>query len=178
MKRKNIKGTIKNFFFLNPSIKMRVRQIERELKLPLPSVIRYTKELEEEEILKKEKLAGAVLFSANRSSQKSYLLEKKLYNIEQLYRSGLIDYLTDKLSNPIIIVFGSYSKGEDNENSDVDLYVQTHSKNIVKLEKFEKLLKRNIQLFIHSDLKEVKNPHLMNNIINGITLNNFLEVFK
>lgn len=176
MKRKNIKESIKNYFFVNPSTKMRVRQIERELNLPLPSVIRYTKELEKEGMLKREKIAEAVLFSANRAS-KSFLLEKKLYNIKLLYESGLIEYLINELSNPILIVFGSYSKGEDTENSDIDLYIQTFSKKEIKLEKFENLLKRKIQVFIHPNLKHIKNTHLMNNIINGMPLNNYLEVF-
>ena len=176
MKIRDIKEQIRNFFFVNPSVKMRVRQIERGLKLPIPSVIRYTKELEKEGILKREKIAEAVLFSADRAS-KSFLLQKKLYNIKLLYESGLIEYLINEFSNPILIVFGSYSKGEDNENSDIDLYIQTPSKKEIKLERFEKLLKRKIQVFIHSNLKQIKNPNLMNNIINGIPLNNFLEVF-
>ena len=51
MKRKDIKQSIKEYFFINPSSNLRVRGIERTLKLPLPSVIRYCKELEKEEIL-------------------------------------------------------------------------------------------------------------------------------
>ena len=42
----------------------------------------------------------------------------------------------------------------------------------------EKLLKRKIQIFRHKNLNEISNPHLANNIINGITLNNYIEVFK
>ena len=177
MKTKNIKEVIKNHFFINPIIKMRVRQIERELKLSLPSVIRYCDELYNEGILKKEKISNVVLFSADRTS-KHFLLEKKLYNIKNIYKSGLIDYLINELSNPIIIVFGSYSKGEDIENSDIDLYIETPSKREIKVEKFEKNLKRNIQFFVHSDIKQINNPNLMNNILNGVILNGFLEVFK
>ncbi|MFH1376230.1 MAG: nucleotidyltransferase domain-containing protein [Candidatus Woesearchaeota archaeon] len=177
MKRNNIKGQVKNYFFINPKKRLRVRHIERELKLSLPSIIRYTRELENEGILKREKISGAVFFSADRVS-KSFLLEKKLYNLKSLYESGLVEYLINELSNPIIIVFGSYSRGEDNEDSDIDLYIETPSKKKIKLEKFEKILRRKIQVFVCSNLKQVKNPHLMDNIINGITLNNFMGVFQ
>lgn len=177
MKRISIREKIKDYFFVNPTIKMRVRQIERELKLPLPSVIKYCGELSNEGILKKEKISNIVLFSADRTS-KNFLLEKKLYNIKSLYNSGLVEYLINELSNPVIIAFGSYSKGEDIENSDIDLYIETPSKKELKTEKFEKILKRNLQLFIHPDLKHINNPNLMNNIINGMILNGFLEVFK
>ncbi len=174
---KNIKDKIKGYFLTNPTSKMRVRQIERELGLPLPSVIRYCKELERERILKGEKISNIHLYSADRSS-KRYLAEKRLFNLSLIVECGLVDYLIDEYSNPVIVLFGSYSRGEDIESSDVDLYVQTPSKKEIKMEKFEKILGRNIQLFIYSDLRQVKNVHLINNILNGVTLNGFLEAFK
>ena len=65
----NIKERIKVYFFIHPTVKMRVRQIERVLKLPLPSVIRYCKELEKEGILKKTTIVGISAYSADRSSK-------------------------------------------------------------------------------------------------------------
>ncbi|MBS3126971.1 nucleotidyltransferase domain-containing protein [Candidatus Woesearchaeota archaeon] len=176
MKRTGIKQTIKEYFFINPTSKLRVREIERALKLPLPSVIRYCKELEQEDILTISKTGNVNFYTASRSD--AYLLEKKLYNIKQLYESGLINYLKIELSNPAIVLFGSYAKGEDTENSDIDLYLETPTKKQVHLEKFKKILKREIQVFQHRNIKEITNPHLANNIINGITLNNYIEVFK
>ena len=177
MKRKDIKQTIIEYFFVKPNAKLRVRGIERTLKLPLPSVIRYCKELEKEGILTTIKTGNVNFYTANRSSEE-YLLEKKLYNIKKIYASELIEYLRQELSNPSIVLFGSFAKGEDTEESDIDLYVETPSKKKIILEKFEKLLKRKIQVFHHKNLKEFSNPHLANNILNGITLNNYIEVFK
>lgn len=177
MKRKDIKKTISEYFFVNPTAKLRVREIERTLKLPLPSVIRYCKEMEKEGILTTIKTGNVNFYVANRGSEK-YLLEKKLCNIKKIYESGLIEYIRQELSNPAIVLFGSFSKGEDTEESDIDLYIETPSKKKVILEKFEKLLKRRIQVFQHKNLNEISNPYLANNIINGITLNNYIEVFK
>lgn len=177
MKTYNIKEKIKEYFFMNPTAKLRVRQIERELRLPLPSVIRYCKELEKEEILKKESVSGILTYSADRSSKK-YLLGKKLFNMKSAFESGLVDYLIKEHSNPVIVLFGSYSKGEDLESSDIDLYIETPSKKEIKLEKFEKILKRRIQVFNHSNIKQISNFHLANNILNGIVLNGFIEAFK
>ena len=177
MKRKDIKQTIREYFFVNPTAKLRVREIERTLKLPIPSVIRYCKELEKESILTTIKTGNVNLYTANRGSEK-YLLEKKLYNIKKIYESELIEHLRRELSNPPIVLFGSFAKGEDTEESDIDLYIETTSKKMVSLEKFEKLLKRKIQLFWYKNLNEISNLHLANNIINGIILNNYIEVFK
>ena len=176
MNRKDIKQTIKEYFFINPVAKLRVREIERVLKLPLPSVIRYCAELKKEGFLATNKWGMVSFYTASRSE--TYLLEKKLYNIKQLYVSGLIEYLKIELSNPGIVVFGSYAKGEDTENSDIDLYIETPFKKQMLLEKFKKVLKREIQLFQFKNLQEIPNPNLANNIINGIILNNYIEVFR
>ncbi len=176
MKRNNIKNIIKEYFFINPTIKLRVRHIERILNLPLPSVIRYCKELEKENILSTEKISNITFYKANRSNN-IYRLEKKLFNINLLYKSGLIDYIKEKLSNPVIIVFGSYSRGEDIESSDVDLFIETLSKKEIQLKNFESKIKRKIQIFRHKTIKDVPNEHLANNIINGVILNGYIEVF-
>ena len=62
MKRRNIniKEQIRKHFFINPLAKLRVRGVERTLKLPLPSVIKYCKELEEEGILTTIKTGNVV----------------------------------------------------------------------------------------------------------------------
>ncbi len=61
MKRKNIKRQIKEHFFVFPSVKLRVRQVEKELKVPLPSVIRYTKELEKSKAEVEKNILGNYL---------------------------------------------------------------------------------------------------------------------
>ena len=75
---KNIKDKIKTYYFLNPSKKLRVRQIEREVNVPLPSAIRYVKELVNERFLKKYEVANIVTFTTDRSSKyymkKNYLI--------------------------------------------------------------------------------------------------------
>ena len=162
---------------MNPTAKLRVRQIEREMKMPLPSVIRYCKELEKEEILKKESISGVSTYSADRASKK-FLIAKRLFNIKLIFESGLLDYIVKEYFNPVIVLFGSYSKGEDVEDSDIDLYIETPKKQEFHLQKFEKILNRKIQVFNYRNIKEVPNHHLSNNIINGTTLNNFLEVFR
>lgn len=127
-------------------------------------------------VLAIEKIGKVTLYTANRSEQ--YYLGKKLYNIKQLCESGIINYLKIELSNPTIILFGSYAKGEDDENSDIDLYIESPTKKQLNLKKYEQQLKRKFEIFQHKNIKEVKNPHLANNIINGITLNKQIEIFK
>ena len=177
MKRKSIKEEIREYFFTYPTAKLRVRQIEKKLGLSLPSVIRYCRELKDEKILSVVQMGNIVFYTADRAS-KEFILEKRLFNIKEVHESGLIDYLKKELSNPTVVLFGSYSKGEDTENSDIDVYIRTISKKNTDVRKFEKRLKKNIHLFRYRSINEVQNKNLANNIINGITLNGFIEVFS
>lgn len=161
----------------NPTVQLRVRQIERTVKIPLPSAIKYAKELEKEGILKSTKISNIKTYSADRSSKK-FLFEKKLHNIRKIQYSGLTKHLIEAYSNPAIIIFGSYSRGEDIESSDIDIYIETESKKEIDLNAFEKKLNKKIQLFIYKNIQKIPNPLLANNIINGIKMNGFIEVFK
>jgi len=175
MVRKNIKQKIKEYFFVNPTAKLRVRRIEKQLNLPLPSVIKYCKELEKEGILKRVEIGGVVFYTANRASE-NFIIEKKLFNIYSLYNSGLVGFLRKELGNPTIVVFGSYASGEDIEKSDVDIYIETPSKKSINTEKYEKIIKRRIHIFVYKHIHEIGNKELANNIVNGVVLNGFLEV--
>lgn len=177
MKQKSIKKAIKEYFFIYPLAKLRVRQIERELGMSLPSVIRSVNDLVKEDILKKVNIGNVVFYTSNRGSSE-FVFEKKLFNIRSIHRAGLVEFLIEELGNPQIALFGSYSKGEDQEGSDIDLYVETLSKKEISLERFERALKRKIQLFRFQRIDKLGNPHLANNILNGIILNGFVEVFR
>jgi predicted nucleotidyltransferase len=177
MIQKNIKSQIKEYFLLNPTRKLRVRQIEKELSLSLPSVIRYTNELVKEKILKIIEIENIRFYQANRSSE-IYILEKKLYNLKELHLSGVIDYFRKEYSNPTIILFGSYFSGEDIETSDVDIFIESKIKNIKIPLEYEKKLQRKIQLFVYQNFNNIENKDLKNNIINGTLLNGYLEVFR
>ena len=62
---------------------MRVRGLERTLKLPLPSVIRYCKELKEEGILTIKKIGNVNFYTADRTNH-NFLLEKIKYTEKNL----------------------------------------------------------------------------------------------
>ena len=177
MKRKDIKQKIKNYFFENPTKKLRVRHIERVVKVPLPSAIRYVKELKKEGILRESEVSEVKFYSADRSST-NFLIEKRLFNVKSIYDSGLIDYIIEEDNNPLVILFGSYSKGEDVENSDIDIYIENIKNKRLKLNKFENVLNRKIQVFCFKSMKNIPNKDLSNNIVNGVVLNGYLEVFK
>lgn len=96
---------------------------------------------------------------------------KRIYNI--FYLSNITESIIKEFRPNAVVVFGSYSKGEDTEDSDIDIFVDSVVKKEIDLEKFEKELGRNIHLHV-SEIKKVPDD-LRKNIINGIILYRFLE---
>ena len=98
-----------------------------------------------------------------------------------LFQSGIIEFLTNHYQNPkAIVVFGSFRRGEDQTGSDIDIAIEASGKGelittrLKDLLPFEESIQRTIQLHIFT--RTTINPHVFNNIANGIVLKGFLEV--
>jgi len=109
-------------------------------------------------------------------NNKNFKKYKIVYNILVLLESNLIDFIEEKLMPKSIVLFGSYLKGEDAKNSDIDLFIECKNEEI-DIRVFEKKLGRKVELHFKENFilypKELKN-----NIINGIVLSGFLEGYK
>ena len=95
--------------------------------------------------------------------------------MRSIKETGLLDYLYEKCMPDAIILFGSVSKGEDVEESDIDIFMQCKETNL-KLDVFERALSRKIQIHFADDFNKLS-KELRNNIMNGIVLKGYLEVF-
>ena len=93
----------------------------------------------------------------------------------ELNESGLINYLWEKLSPEAIVLYGSFSRGESIENSDIDLFILGKER-FIKLEEFEKKLNKNVHILFKKSLKELPSE-LKNNVLNGIILKGYLKIF-
>jgi len=138
----------------------------------MPTILSSTNLLSKEGLVIKEK--GKVVTSIKANVENiNFTRLKRIYNIERLYSSGLPDFLSKELNIPkAIICFGSYSRGEDTEKSDIDIAIIGVKEKKVSLDKFEKILKRSISLhFI--DLKKTS-EEFKSNLYNGIVLDGAL----
>ncbi|MEK6827524.1 MAG: nucleotidyltransferase domain-containing protein, partial [Nanoarchaeota archaeon] len=110
------------------------------------------------------------------SENKTFKRNKAIYNLFSILESGLIDFIGEKLSPKSIVLFGSYQRGEDMEDSDIDLFVECREEQL-NIKIFEKKLGRKIQLHFKENFTSYP-KELKNNIINGIVLRGFLEGYK
>jgi len=171
---KNNKKKIMELFFDFPMEQFQLRQISRKTKIAITSVRKYVYQLIKEKLVLKVDKGVYPSFKANRDEE-VFRFYKKLNIIERLDNFGLLDYLEDSCMPNSIILFGSACLGEDIEESDIDLFVESSEKKL-DLKKFEKKLNRQINIFFEKDFLKL-NKELKNNILNGIKLRGYLKVF-
>ena len=162
-------------FFDNPDRKFHIREIARKTSLSAPGVLKILKKLKLENLLKSEKENMVEKVWASRNEK--FFLLKKCYNFLSLYESGLTSFLEDKYEEPeAIVVFGSYSHGEDTSESDIDIAVVTRKSVELDLKKFETMLKRKVNI-LEMQVGNSENEFL-NNLVNGTVVYGFLKVLQ
>jgi len=166
-------------FFNEPTKSHYLIEISKKSGIAHTSVKQYLNELKKQSIITENfETKGKRKFPIYKADLDSseYRSYKMISNQLQLKESDIIKFLNDKLMPKTIVVFGSYSRGEDIEDSDIDIFIECKEENL-DLSKYEKILKRRIQLHFKRDFSEYP-KELKNNIMNGIILRGFLEGVK
>lgn len=154
------------FFFENPSIQLTIRDLARKLKLSPSTLHIHLLNLRKEGLISKE----------NQWVDNWYnRLLKSNYYLEKFAKCGLIDYLDQELAASSIIIFGSFRKGESNQESDIDLFVECGQNKRLNLSSFEKKLGHKIQLFTKPDINLLP-KNLLNNVVNGIKIKGYFNL--
>ncbi len=115
------------------------------------------------------------------NSEHEYFITKKIpSNLHYIYESGIIDWVKKNIpQGRNIILFGSYRRGEDTQDSDIDIAVETVEDQTLKIHILllpELRYRKTIEVNIHIFSKKRVNINLFNSIANGIVLDGFLEV--
>ncbi|MFA5888445.1 MAG: nucleotidyltransferase domain-containing protein, partial [Candidatus Nanoarchaeia archaeon] len=127
----------------------------------------------------KSKTMNLLSIEFNRNNPEAVEM-KRVENLKMTYESGLSRFLFEEFPGCAIILFGSYSRGEDmwsgTENrSDIDIaIVGTKGRNI-DLARFDKMLERHISINYYESWAGI-HKNLKNNILNGILLNGSIEI--
>jgi len=163
-----------NIGFLEPFFKdsykrINIREYARIRRISPPFASKILSSFKNENILIKETEKNYIYYTANKES-KEFIELSRLYWYFVFKKIGILEYLEREMINPVVILFGSFSKAEIKQNSDIDIAIFTISKKVVNLEKFEKKLNRKIQLFVLKSREDLKNNSLLNNILNGFIL--------
>lgn len=146
------------------------RQIANSLLVTPPAIMKALPNLEKLDyiVLKKDKETKRISISLNTKNNK-ILQFKRVDNLKQIYESGLVEYIEEEYAGATIILFGSYSRGDDLINSDIDLAIIGRKQKESNLKKYENILEREINLNFYDSFEKI-NKNLKENLANGIVL--------
>ncbi|MEK6917701.1 MAG: nucleotidyltransferase domain-containing protein [Nanoarchaeota archaeon] len=173
LKFTKLENDILEFLFRNPTSSFNGKEIADRLKVSQTAIAKSVKNLSKIGLVSVQK---KILLSIklNRENKITFTL-KRIFNIKEIYSSGLLKALSAEFPGSAIVLFGSYSLGEDTEDSDIDIAIIGYKDKSIDLNIFERKIQRRVQLHffkesgnIHKDLKE--------NIINGITLEGAIKL--
>ena len=152
------------------------REIASLLRVSPTAVANAIPKLEKEGLVLRErqKKMNLNLIELNRDSKKVMLL-KRAENLRMLYESGLAEFLEEELPGTLIILFGSYSRGDDTYSSDMDIAVIGKKEKSINLQNFEKGLARKININFYPSSKDI-HKELKENIFNGIVLSGGIQL--
>ena len=154
-------------FFDNPTREFHARELSRKIGLSIFTILEAIKTLAKKDLIRVQKKGNLKIVSASHSI--AFIRAKRVRNLEKIYDSCIVDYLIKAYDKPeAIVLFGSYGRGDDVENSDIDIGIITSGHKELTLEKFEKALSRKISVHEIELKKTSKEFH--NNLINGIIL--------
>ena len=99
-----------------------------------------------------------------------------------IYESGIVEYLSETFPGCAVVLFGSYSFGEDvwintdkGHKSDIDIAIIGTKDKETDLTKFEKFLERPVTVNFYKSFNII-HDNLRNNILSGISLNGRVEL--
>ena len=167
---------ILRFFLDNPTREIHLRSLSRILKISPTWISTLLPKFKDLLSVHKDTERTMVLIKANRDSL-AFKRLKQSQNLYKLSESGIIDLLIEKYHKPeAMVLFGSYAKGEDIEQSDIDLAVITSRSENIVLTHFEKKLKRKIKIIELK--KELIESEFKNTLANGVVLYGYLDVIQ
>ncbi|MFH1846532.1 MAG: nucleotidyltransferase domain-containing protein [Candidatus Omnitrophota bacterium] len=160
-------------YFTNTDKEHYLRELERELLIPVSMIRKELMSLEKSGVFKQSKKGNLCYYSLN----KNYPLYNELKNIA-FKTIGIQNALAEILSPfdgiKTAFIYGSYAKNAANANSDIDLFIIgsiNEDSLLPSINKLEKVLHRDINycLYSHEDFekkKKEKDPFLQNVIEN------------
>jgi len=170
LKLTNLQQEILRLLFIKVGTSLNQRLIAKSLEVSQAAVMKALPGLEKRDFIKMQQNKESRRWSIelNRDNHKVMQL-KRADNLKLIYESGLADFLEKEFAGATIILFGSYSRGEDTISSDIDLAVVGRKEKEVELSEFEELLNRKININFYNNFENIQ-KNLRENLCNGIVL--------
>jgi len=166
----NLQQEILRLLFVKAGTSLNHNGIARFLEVSPPAVRKALPRLEKENLIRitQDKVSKRWAVELKRENYRVMQL-KRADNLRQTYESGLADFLEKEFAGGTIVLFGSYSRGEDIINSDIDIAVIGRKDKILDLSAYEIILERAININCYPSFDKI-DRHLKENLCNGFIL--------
>ncbi len=172
MRKNNVEDKVMEVFFNFPQNSFHIRELARKLDISPPAVSNAVRKMERKGFFIVEK--GQQHKVSVNTQNKLFRNLKRAFNLKKIYESGLFDLIASHYPLNTVVLFGSYSRGDDMERSDIDIAILDAKEKKLEFGLYEKILCRRIHLEFVPWNKASK--ELKNSIMNGIVLNGGLEI--
>lgn len=171
------------WFFSFPNIETGLNDLSSDLKISKTTAKKIINELVEEGFLNKNVYGKTWRITCNIAHP--YNSTTKIsFNLAMIYMAfygSLRDHILKIVGNAkSIVLFGSYRKGDDNEESDVDIAVEVTGNEEIRIVELGMIpefgFRKNVKINLHIFSRNKVDLNLFSNIANGIVLEGFLEV--
>jgi len=165
-------------FFDYPTKEWHFEDICKETVLARSKVDNWLKKLLHEKIIRRIKNKGRMPHYISNYESPQYKNTKKMFAMQQLHRSGLLNHLAS-LTAKTVILFGSFARSDWHKNSDIDVFVYGKPEGL-NIGKYERKTGRNIQVFLCRSHKELHalGTGLIKNIIKGNIIKGDIDFVK
>ena len=167
---------VAELIFNYPNSTFHIRNLAKRTGLSTTAISSAVNELQKFNIISVRKNEITTDIKADLESE-AYFFYKKIFNLYRLEHYNLISELKETFNAKAIVLFGSFAKGEDIEESDIDILIITNSKNekVKMLNIWEKEFNRKINLHILQSVRR-SSAEFKNAICNGIVLYGYIQV--
>lgn len=176
LKLTKLQQEILRFLFMNAGKAFNARGLAMPLRVSQPAVSKALPLLEKRGFIKVMKDKRSKRLSIDLKRENPLVIGmKRADNIRQIYESGLAEFLEEKFPGRAVILFGSFSRGEDTYNSDIDIAVIGTKDKDINLRDFKKKFGKEIRINFYRSFRDI-DKDLKNNILGGILLSGWVEL--
>ena len=176
---KSKKDKIIELFFEEPTRQWHFEEMLKEAKITRSKADSWLKKLIREKMIKRIKEKNKMPYYVSNYESPEYKNKKRIFALNRLYESGLLNHLYSLKKAKTVMLFGSFSRSDWYKNSDVDIFIYGDEEGL-KIMNYELKLHRNIQLFICKNNDELAKlgKGLIKNIIKGDIIKGNIDFIK
>ncbi|MBU0979284.1 MAG: nucleotidyltransferase domain-containing protein [Nanoarchaeota archaeon] len=165
---KSKEDDVLRLFFNSPTRHWHFEEILDEAGITRSKADRWLKDFSRRKLIKRVKRKGSMPYYVGNHHSSRYRNMKRIFSLNMLNESGLLDHLSSLDKARTVILFGSLSRWDWHAGSDIDVFLYGNPEGL-RLGKYEMKLHRDIQLFVCRDRKALSElgEGLIKNIIKG-----------